>query len=159
MRVFAAFCVICALLAPRAGFALSCGPAPLSAQVVAGTDAIFEGTVTSEQPAKLPFLRKLTNMWDPVVRHGGTLDDLVAYEFSVTKGWKGAKDGESFIVIRNTSWGDRFRADIPYLVFAQEESPGVFIADICGHTTDIKGAYGQNKLETLREIVAGKDAE
>lgn len=159
MRVFAAFCVICALLAPRAGFALSCAPAPLSAQAVAGIDVIFEGTVVSEQPAKLPLMRKLTNLWDPVNRYGGTLDDLVAYEFAVTKGWKGAKDGEIFIVIRNTSWGDRFTADTPYLVFVNEESPGVFMAGICGHTTGIDSEYGRNMLAKLREILGEDRAE
>lgn len=122
------------LLSGVPAHALSCAPPQLTQHTLESAAAIFEGVVVADR-------RDDVNI---VPGSEEALDKNVTYSFLVSKAWKGVTDGETVNVRRNIYWGDGFQMGKAYLVFAErKDQEGVFLAGLCGLTSDLAfaGAY------------------
>ena len=138
--------VFCAVFWPAAAHALSCAPPRVDAQTVGAATAIFEGVVTGERRE------------DAAIRPGTeeALGKDVTFTFLVSKGWKGATEGETLTVRRNIYWGDGFRMGQAYFVFAEgKDKDGVLTAGLCGPTTALE--YAEPLRGMLQKALAGHD--
>lgn len=119
--LFAVFSAAFLLVAaPQPARALSCAPVEVNQEYISRAAAVFEGVVTAE--------RKM----DP---NNKNVAHSSVFTFRVTKGWKGAAEGDSVEVSRNILWDGGFKMGDAYLVFAESRgADGVLISGLCGPT-------------------------
>ncbi len=104
--VIASVLVVLCFYAPGTALALSCVAPTMNESVVEGAEVIFEGLTSRDR--RLRRAEKAALKAAGLAPLGGGIDDLRVFQFTVTKGWKGAVDGQEIQVLRNTYWGDSF---------------------------------------------------
>ncbi len=151
LSVIALVFAVLRVSAPGSAYALSCVPPVMNESVVEGADVIFEGVtgkgrrLTRAEAAALDAAGHTTL--------GGGITDLRVFDFTVTKGWKGAADGRVIQVLRNTYWGDSFAGAGPYLVVGERVSDGLYLAPLCGNTMYLGTTGDSGALETLERLI------
>jgi hypothetical protein len=133
-----------------AAHALSCVAPTMNQSAVEGAAVIFEGVTgkgrrLSRAEAAGLDAAGLTTL-------GGGIADLRVFDFTVTKAWKGAADGQSVLVLRNTYWGDSFAGAWPYLVVGVQVADNLYLSPLCGNTTRLSAAADAGTLKTLERL-------
>ncbi len=149
----AAALVLLAMLfyAPGNALALSCVALTMNESVVEGAAVIFEGItgkgrrLTRAEAAALDALG--------VAPLGGGIANLKVFQFTVTKGWKGAVDGQEIQVLRNTYWGDSFATTGLYLVVGVQAVDDLYLAPLCGNTMYLGAAGDPTTLKALERLI------
>ena len=139
------------LVLSGAAFARSCVRPSLDETAVAAAVVIFEGIAG---PKRLLGIRERAVVrTDAIVTKGGRTEDLRAYGFMVTRGWKGATRGQSVDVLFNTYWGDGFAEGESYLVVSPRQVENLVWAPLCGHTIDVRHAADIGTLAMLERLI------
>ena len=139
------------LVLSGAAFARSCVRPSLDETAVAAAVVIFEGIAG---PKRLLGIRERAVVrTDAIVAKGGRTEDLRAYGFMVTRGWKGATRGQSVDVLFNTYWGDGFAEGESYLVVSPRQVKNLFWTPLCGHTIVLRHAAEFGILAKLERLI------
>ncbi len=142
--------VLC-LIVPSAALGLSCARPNLDISTIDAAIMIFEGTAGRKR--SLDHRERVAVRSHAIKGKGGSIEDLKAYSFTVTRGWKGAVSGQSVDVLFNSHWGDGFSAGEGYLVVSPQRVENLFWSPLCGHTIDLKHAAKFGDLVTLERVV------
>jgi hypothetical protein len=134
-------------------YALSCVAPAMNESVVEAAAIIFEGV--ANRGRDLSRAERATLKAAGVTPLGGGVGDLKVFEFTVTKGWKGAVEGQRIQVLRNTYWGDSFAAAGTYLVVGERVGDGLHLAPLCGNTVHLEYAQDSGHLKTLEGLIGG----
>jgi hypothetical protein len=149
--VIASLLVVLRFYAPGAALALSCVAPTMNESVVEGAVVIFEGMTSRDR--RLRRAEKAALKAAGLAPLGGGIDDLRVFEFTVTKGWKGAVDGQEIQVLRNTYWGDSFATEGLYLVVGVQAVGDLYLAPLCGNTVYLGGAGDPTTLKALERLI------
>ncbi len=142
MIKFFVFLIFILLGAISPAVALDCAPFEINKENILKTDLIFEGKVI-----------KAEDLGDNL--DYSKMDRDASFEFKIDKIWKsnfdnGVIDTNNITIMRNVYWGDGFKKDPSYLVFANKNDDGKFYAPLCGATIQTKHAQDtKNKLTTI----------
>ncbi len=154
MKKLSAVALVLAVLgvyAPGASHALSCVAPTMNEGVVEGADIVFEGTAG---PTGAPTrAEKAALDAAGIATTGGGIAEMKVFEFTVTKGWKGAAEGQRIRILRNTYWGDMFAAGETYLVVGDRQIDDLYVAPLCGNTMHICFAAQAGHLKTLERLI------
>ncbi len=149
--VIASVLVVLSFYAPGTALALSCVAPTMNESVVEGAEVIFEGLTSRDR--RLRRAEKAALKAAGLAPLGGGIDDLRVFQFTVTKGWKGAVDGQEVQVLRNTYWGDSFATAGLYLVVGVQAVDDLYLAPLCGNTMYFGTARDPTTLKALERLV------
>jgi hypothetical protein len=139
------------LVWPGAALGLSCARPNLDAAAIDGAIMIFEGTAGSKR--SLDARERAAVRLHAIEGRGGRAEDLKVYEFTVTRGWKGAARGQRVDVLFNSYWGDGFARGEAYLVVSPRHVGNLFWAPLCGHTIDLRYATEFGSIAMLERVI------
>ena len=139
------------LVLPGAAVGLSCARPSLDETAIDGAIMIFEGTAGPKR--SLDSRERAAVRLHAIEGRGGGAEDLTVYEFTVTRGWKGATTGQRVDVLFNSYWGDGFAQGEAYLVVSPRHVGHLFWAPLCGHTIDVRYAAEFGSLAMLDQVI------
>ncbi len=143
--------VVLSFYAPGAALARSCLPPTMDEAVVKNAAVIFEGVAGPRRALSHAEAAVLDAAG--IVAEGGGIANLKVFEFTVTRGWKGAAAGQKIEIVRNTYWGDGFDIGEAYLVVGDRRIDDLYVAPPCGNTMHLRFAAEAGHFEALERLV------
>lgn len=138
---------------PSQAMALSCAQPMVNEETVGQTDLIFEG-----RPIEIIKGKKYVDK-DGRLNHsklGNPMDAHITYKFSVEKLWKGDIPDKEVLMVKNGYWGDTFKVNDAYLVFASKKDDQ-YESPLCGNTTSLY--YAGDKIQKLKNLINTEEKE
>ena len=137
--------------APGTALARSCLPPTMDQAAVTSAAVIFEGVAGHARALSRAEAAVLDAAG--MVAEGGGIANLRVFEFTVTRGWKGAAAGQKIRVVRNTYWGDGFEMGEAYLVVGDRRIDDLYLAPPCGNTMHLGLAADAGRLKALERLI------
>lgn len=131
-------------------YALSCAPPVWDDMILESADVVFEGIAGKERELTLKEKTALTST--PLSVEKGRMNDIKIYPFTVVRGWKGIKNGDTILILRNTYWGDSFLEEENYFILSSKKIGDFYVAPLCGHSMPIKYAQDQGFIKALEKM-------
>lgn len=153
-RSWAIFVVVLGLFPPGAAFGVTCEEPRVDKTVIDSVIMIIEGTAGSQRP--LNSREKKAIREQGLKPRDGGIGDLSVYDFTVTRGWKGVKTGQSVDVLVSDTWGGSVFEGENYLVVSPRQFGPLFWSPLCGSTVSLEYAADNGFLASL-ERLTGKD--